>query len=525
MDDFKIKEKIREESNKKYKGSYRFFKPKYLQSLIGKDGCDRIYSKVSKELHQPYSLVIHCFMNDILSHPICECGNNQKFNTTLKKFSKYCSNQCKWKDNESLQRIKKETNMAKYGNSNVLASEYGKKKIVDTCVKKYGVTNYTKTEEYKTSVRGKVRSEETKIKMRESQREQFYNSLSHRYKHCKALFKLDEYEGVKGYKEYNWFCNSCKLEFLSSCDNGSSPICRHCKPIGTKHELVVRDYLTKLGIPFEYNWRGLPSKKEIDVYIPSMNLGFEICGLYWHSTSVTTYNKMDHINKHEECESIGIRLVTIFDDEFYHKKQQVLNRIKNSVGKITRKIYARKCEIVELSNSDSEKFLSKYHIQGSIYGQYKYGLKFKNRLVAVMTFNKGRHATGHHISEGKYELGRYCTVANFKVIGGAGKLFKHFIKNINPEEIYSYSDKRWNSGGLYETIGMTYVKDTVPNYYYTKTFRERLSRVMYQKHMLTRFPSYDVSLTEEEIMKREKYYRTWDCGSKLFTWKNPTQNN
>lgn len=137
-----------------------------------------------------------------------------------------------------------------------------------------------------------------------------------------------------------------------------------------------------------------------------------------------------------------------------------------------------------------------------------------------MTFNENRYATGKKRVDNVYELGRYCTISNFKIVGGAGKLFNHFIKTVNPLEIYSYCDKRWNSGKVYNTIGMEYVKDTPPNYFYTKTFKERLSRLMYQKHMLNRYQSYDKNLTEEEIMRREGFYRTWDCGSKLYKWKN-----
>jgi len=519
MNDSEIKQKIQKVADEKYKGSYRHLRPNLLKQLIGVDSYKRIYQKISTDLHEPYSLATYCFMNDILENPTCPCGKKTRFNTTTKQFLQYCSNKCKWDNNDKIQKTKRETCLEKYGHVNVLASQYGKDKIIKTNLEKYGVTNYTKTDEYKQSVIGRVQSDETKEKIQESHRIKFFNSLPFRYKHCKPLFDIDEYVGVKGYIQYKWLCNKCKKEFKSSCDNGSSPICDHCSPVGTKHELVVRDYLDSLGIPFEYNWKKiLPSGKELDVYIPTLNLGIEVSGLYWHSTSNPSYNKVDHISKHNECESLGIRLITLFDDEFYEKKKLVLQRIKNAVGKVQKSIYARKCKIVEVSKDDCQKFLNKYHIQGSIWGTHRYGLTYKNRLVAVMTFNENRYATGKTRKDNVYELGRYCTISNFKIIGGAGKLFKHFTKTVNPLEVYSYCDKRWNSGGVYEAIGMKYLKDTPPNYFYTKYFKERYNRLQYQKHMLTRFPSYDKNLTEEEIMRREKFYRTWDCGSKLYKW-------
>lgn len=518
MTDFEIKQKILQTISEKYSNSLRFLKPKLTKQLLGDKSYKQIYDKISKDLHYSHTLVLYCFLNDILSHPICECGNKLKFNTTTKQFYKYCSTTCKWNNNENIQDKKRNTCNEKYGSINVLSSDYGKTKSKLTILQKYGVDNYTKTEEYKNLAKTRKHSLETKEKMAETHRISFYNSLPTRYSHCSPLFTLNEFEGVKGYKQYKWRCNTCNNEFESSCDNGSSPICRFCKPKGTKHEQLLKTFIESLGENPIHNWRGLPSKREIDLYIPSQNIGFEICGLYWHSTANYNYNKVNHISKHEECEKEGIRLITIFDDEIYNKKTLVLNRVKNSLNKIQRKIYARKCNIIDIDSMTCERFLNKYHIQGSIYGKYKYGLIYKNRLVAVMTFNKGRYATGHNQYENVYELGRFCTVSNFKILGGASKLFNHFIKTVRPSKIYSYSDNRWNSGKIYNTIGMTFVKNTVPNYFYTKNFIERLNRLQYQKSNLKNLPSYDSSLTEEEIMKREKFFRIYDCGSKLFEW-------
>ena len=440
MTDNEIKNKIQQLADQKYRGSYRFFKPKFLKELIGDDGYQRIFEKLSIELHNPYSVAIYCFMNDILERPKCSCGNFQKFNTTKKQFSKYCSDKCRFQHSNETKEIREKTNLEKYGNVNIFASDYGKDKIEKTNLEKYGVSNYTKTENYKNSVIGTKRSKETREKTQLAHRKLFYNSLSTRFPTCDPLFTIDEYKGVKGYIQYKWFCKTCKNKFLSSCDNGCSPVCPTCKPMGTKHELLVRDFLQRRNIPFEYNWRKLPSKREVDVYIPSLKLGFEICGLYWHS-SARGCGKLDHLSKHEECEKEGIRLITIFDDEFYQKSKIVFNRIRSNLGLVARKIYARKCDIIELDASFCKKFLNKYHIQGAIGGQYRYGLKYKNHIVAVMTFNKGRLATGHESKDSIFELGRYCTLANFSIVGGAGRLFNHFINVVRPNTIFSYCDK------------------------------------------------------------------------------------
>lgn len=515
-----IKEKIQTLADNRYGGGYRHIKPKLLLSLIGKEGVDVLYSKIDPELHTPYSLAIYCFMNDIKHSPTCPCGTKTKFNTTTKEFSIYCSNKCKWENNDKIQEAKRKTCLAKYGSINVLSSEYGKEKSKNTQLEKYGVENYTQTEEYKSKTTGVKRSKEQGERIRTSILRRYYESMIERFPNVEPLFDVNNYHGVAGYRKYPWMCKVCNTTFVDSISFESPPTCRCCKPVGTKHELIIRNFLNTMGISHEYNWRKLPSGKELDIYIPEKNIGIEICGLYWHSTS-RGCERMYHKNKLDECTNSGIQLITIFDDELYNKKPIVFNRIKSKLGLIHRKIYARKCTVREITAAKCKTFLAKYHIQGPINGSYRYGLFHKSRMVAVMTFNKGRLSTGKKSQPAVYELGRYATISNFSVVGGAGKLFKHFIKTVNPLEVFSYCDKRWNEGKVYESIGMIYSHDTDPNYSYTKDCKNRLHRFLFQKNKLKYMDSYSDDSTEEEIMQMEGYHRIYDCGSKVFIWKNP----
>jgi len=516
--DLDIKTKILKVSNEQYRGSLRFFKPKLTESIIGSEALKHIQKRIDPKLQTSHTLMLYCYLNDIYEHPQCVCGNLTKFNTTTKEFMTYCSNKCRFENFSETVEARQKSNLEKYGCTNVLASKEIKEKIIQNNLAKYGVENYTQTEKYKESVRGLKRTPDFCENTRKGILKRSYNTIIKTFSHCSPLFTLEEYKGVKGYQKYKWYCKTCGKDFESSCDNGSAPVCEYCAPVGSLHEVVCKKYLESLNVDYKFRYRGLPSGKEIDLFIPDKNFGLELCGLYYHSTAGPSYQKPNHVTKLNECEGNGIKLFTIFDDEMFdlRKRRIVFYKIKNNLGLTKRKIYARQCKIVDVSSKDSERFLNKYHIQGSIGASYRFGLTYKNRLVALMTFNKGRTATGNVSEEGKWELGRYTTIFNFSVVGGGSKLLQHFIKTVNPKHIYSYADRRWSKGNMYEKLGFTFVKDTVPNYWYTKTFKTREHRLNYQKHKLTHFPAYSIDKTEEEIMKEEKYFKTWDCGSKLY---------
>jgi hypothetical protein len=139
--------------------------------------------------------------------------------------------------------------------------------------------------------------------------------------------------------------------------------------------------------------------------IPDYGLAIEYDGLYWHSSGdVLTENRDYHLEKTTKCEEKGLNLLHIFENEWQNQsKQQIWKSIiRNKLGK-SNKIYARKCEIREVSNKESVRFLENNHLQGSASASIRYGLYHNDALVALMTFGKSRF--NKNID---WELIRYC---------------------------------------------------------------------------------------------------------------------
>ena len=165
---------------------------------------------------------------------------------------------------------------------------------------------------------------------------------------------------------------------------------------------------------------------ELDIFSPKYNIAIEYDGLYWHNEKNVDMNY--HLMKTELCENKGIQLIHIFEDEWTDKQDIVKSRLKSIFGVIDNRIYARKCEIKEVSHNESKLFLEKNHIQGNVNSKYRYGLYYNNELVSLMTFGNMRKSLGSKTKNECYELLRFCNKLNTSVIGGASKLFKHFIK-------------------------------------------------------------------------------------------------
>lgn len=377
-------------------------------------------------------------------------------------------------------------------------------------------------------MRGKHQTEESKEKSRQNairvnkaKKEDAYQKYQEiiNQENVILLNSLDE-------DHLQFRCNVCSTDFQftkqylrpSKYTSGLCPRCfRRNSPVSEK-EKELFDFIYSLNQTAIQSYRDHYHSKEIDIFIPSMNIGFEFNGLYWHSEEVLNYNNKSRtcdFEKSKEFNGRGIRLIQIFEDEWDLKQHIVKSRIKNILGKTDTVIYARKCQIKKISGSEAAKFCNQNHIMSKGRSNACYGLYSENILVSVMTFTKSnlsRKLTG-------WELNRFCSLIDTNIVGAASRLFKKFIDEYNPEKIISYSDNRWSNGGLYQTLEFKLESRGTPSYWYSKpNLPGRIHRFSMRK---TR--EDDPNKTEYENRLDQGYRRIWDCGHSRWIWSRDSK--
>jgi hypothetical protein len=291
--------------------------------------------------------------------------------------------------------------------------------------------------------------------------------------------------------------------------------CLNCNPLHSykySGQNEINDHILSLGIDTIIGDRKVLGGKEIDILIPSLNIGIEFNGLYWHSD--LHHDKQYHLNKKEQSYSNGIKLIHIWEDDWLYKKEIVLSRINNLLGINETKIYARKCVIKELKSNEVKDFLNTNHLQGFIKSSFNVGLYHNELLVSIMTFGKYRRSLGRKSIDGEWELYRFCSLLNTNVIGSFSKLLKYFEKKILPKKIITYANYDWSfmDNNVYLNNGLEYNGKSEPNYWYFNKENMRKHRFAFRKDKLVK-EGFDPSLTEYEIMTNNGYNRIYDCGS------------
>ena len=292
--------------------------------------------------------------------------------------------------------------------------------------------------------------------------------------------------------------------------------CFKCSKNGTsKKEKEVLEFLSNY-VECDNTNREVLNNKELDIYIPSKRVAIEFNGLYWHNSKFKDSNY--HLDKLNDCEEKGIKLIQIFEDEWDNKQEITKSRLLNILNLTKRKIFARKTEIREVNSSLSMKFLRENHIQGELGSSIKLGLFYNNELVSLMTFGSLRKNLGQTKKEGSWELLRFCNKLNTTVVGGASKLFKNFIENYSPKEVITYADRRWSNGEMYKHLGFNFEENTKPSYFYVAN-KKRENRFKYRKSELIK-QGFNKNISEKEIMEGRNILRIYDCGTKRFKFIN-----
>lgn len=247
--------------------------------------------------------------------------------------------------------------------------------------------------------------------------------------------------------------------------------------------------------------------REIDIYIPDLNIAIEYNGIYWHSESSGKDSRY-HYDKWLRCKKQGIQLITVWEDDWKFKQDIVKSMLAHKLGVFHGdRVYARKTYVSQESASDVKQFCNKNHIQGFARGSLYLTLRSNenDELVAISTWRK--------VKDNLY-LDRYCT--SVSVPGGMGKLLKAAImwaQGHSINRIVTFSNHEVSNGELYERLGFDNDGELSPDYSYIYDGMRRhkfgFRKIRFRNDPLLKF---EEGLTENDLAAMNGIPRVWDCG-------------
>jgi G:T-mismatch repair DNA endonuclease (very short patch repair protein)/transcriptional regulator with XRE-family HTH domain len=451
----------------------------------------------------PIKVVRYCIDNNLTEIPKCKfCGQDTSIRKDTNTFSKFCSSKCRsdsqrfnndrLSDYDYMYDLRINKRMSKEAIADILGCSVVP---VSKAIKKLNIPSVQYNESNSLSM--------TKLRDKEWLTEQ------HRDKKRKLSDIAAEIGSTKSTIS-RW------LQFHEIIANNPNSYDRDISKISNGHQEIC-EFLKSIGVKFKVNDRTILNGNELDILIEDHSVAIEYNGLYWHSHRPELPNQNQakgrhyHLNKTIECESKGIQLLHIFEDEWLDEIKQAIwkSKIRVACNKIDRRLGARQCKVILLTRSEKSQFLRLNHLQGNDRSSIYLGLVFNDELVSAMTFCKSRYDKNID-----WELSRFAVVRNTTIAGGFGKLFKHFCLDHVNQTIVTYADRRHSQGKVYTKNGFELTRTNPSSYWYIDpTYTKRLHRSAFMKSKLQ---ITDSKQTEWEYMQEQGFKRLWDCGTLAF---------
>ena len=373
---------------------------------------------------------------------------------------------------------RKQTNIEKYGFEWYTQTDSYKRSVKATCLKKYGVEHFTQSEDYKEN-------------------------------HKKAIFQKYGVESVLSLDSVKHKISDTCMERYGVPWYCMTEDCR--KSQGDTISKINKKFAAKLeqhGINFKYEYP--ICNKSYDFLLPELDTLIEINPTYTHTSELTKMGGRDkqyHKCKTQLAYDNGYRCINIWD---WDDIDLIISMLKPKS-----KIYARNCHLREITNESASVFLNTYHIQHSCKGLLKsFGLFYKDKLVSLMAFGKPRYNNRY-----EWELLRYCTDSNYEIVGGASKLFKHFITVCSPNSIISYCDKSKFSGQVYTRLDFKLIDEGEPSKHWSKYAKQVTDNLLRQRGFDQLFgTNYGKGTSNEELMLQHGWLPVYDCGQSTYLW-------
>lgn len=193
-----------------------------------------------------------------------------------------------------------------------------------TCLEKYGNASSLHC--------GGKREEEIRFKAQRGNRERiekaknkFIEKLNKN--NLELVSKIDDNKKLYGQKVKIKCCNCGKEKDWTIC--AKEVKCNFCQ-IGSGRSRGENEIIQFLSSFYKdeiiLNSRNIISPYEIDIFLPKENIAIEFNGAYFHYK-----NNQNDLLKYNLCKEKKIKLIQIYDIQFYQEKNRILNAIKTCI--------------------------------------------------------------------------------------------------------------------------------------------------------------------------------------------------
>jgi len=410
-------------------------------------------------------------------------------------------------ESEIVKAKAKKTNMERYGVEHAMQYKGSKDKAIQTNLERYGVKNplqnreifekMQKTNQERYGVNSTLQLEDVKNKIK--------NTNLERYGSENPFGSAEIKERISNTLMEKYGTN--KIHEVPEIMEKRIAAYTNREPSGGEREL--KEWLESQGFVVIKRYMGGNKPMEIDIFIEDKMFAIEYNGDYWHSEANKAIHKNYHRNKTARAAELGIDLIHIFESEWKTKKDICKDFILAKLG-MSRKVFARNCEVRGVEGHIANQFFKENHLQGKAKLIKAIGLFHEGELVSCIGFSKPHRQNMGDITH----LSRFASKGGVSVVGGLSRMCSHASKDLG--EFVSFVHLRLSNGESYKKAGFELVSEVAPDYWYFDSKKKKIVSKQSRRKSKVKTPT---DMTEHEHALKEGLFRIYDCGKLKFAYK------
>lgn len=276
----------------------------------------------------------------------------------------------------------------------------------------------------------------------------------------------------------------------------NNALCRKCASnyTSSSQEQEICNYISSIydGECIR-NSRSIISPQELDLYYPEKKIAVEYNGAYFHSSQHDCDDSY-HYNKFNKCFDKNIRLISIFEQDWYLRRDFILNLL-NSIFISKSKFDINNCICSMITDiNEPHKFI--LYNQLNYYADFNnctyYGMYCNNVLFLLMLIRQ--------ISAVEYEIVDFISDKQIYISPDHYKLvFNTFINKHNPSIVLAHSDNDFYKGDIFRNLNFKLIS-TSPHIQ------------LYNKKECVEITDID------DISDYSNYFKICRCGVSNYMW-------
>lgn len=285
-------------------------------------------------------------------------------------------------------------------------------------------------------------------------------------------------------------CEECSSEWGTRLNrhyhaNDRIPGCPHCSSSSGERE--VADFISDLGFSSKRNDRKVINPFEIDIFIEDDGKAVEFNGVYWHSEEQKT-DKNAHLSKLMKCQSKGIKLLQVWEDDWKFRRSAVECLLEDFVlGNENEKTIN---SLFSCILDEADEFLNIFSLYPDKVSNLRVGVFDSGLLVSVISIIE--------TDSNGFEIVDYCFMPGYR---GSIRAFVDEAYSLGfsrGDRIITKSDNCYSDGSEFEQAGFLYKGLLEPDF----------------KVLIQHSVRWDKEVCEDPFS--EDVNRVWDAGYLLW---------